>query len=92
MKPSLSDHEIPYFCWDRPLTVGEIKQKLRTTSGTEHERLVAWILREAAFDDVWQFVSPSEVSAVLPHIEPFLGRKREFWNYIIREWHALEKL
>jgi hypothetical protein len=92
MSVPLTDDEIPYFSWDRPLTVREIKEQLRSLSGFQRDRIMAWILREAAFADVWQFLSPEEVSARLPDIEPLLGRKRDFWKYIIREWHELGKL
>ncbi|MBI4604081.1 MAG: hypothetical protein HY721_19160 [Planctomycetes bacterium] len=92
MTPALKDDETPYFAWDRPLTVREIKERLRTSSGIERDRLVAWILREAAFRDVWQFLTPREVDVSLVRIERFLGRRRDFWRYIIREWHELGKL
>jgi hypothetical protein len=83
---------IPYFAWDRSLTVGQIKDQLRSLDGFEWNRLAAWILREAAFPDVWQFLTPREVSDHLTELEPFLGRRKDFWKYIIRTWHELGKL
>ncbi len=89
---SLLENEVPYFCWDRAITVSEIRRQLAEQSGVDWLNTAAWIMREAAFEDVWQFLSPREVSAHLDEIEPFLGRRRDFWKYIIREWHELGKL
>jgi len=74
------------------MTVGEIQAQLATLTGVEWDRLAGWIMREAAFPDVWQFLKPEEVSANLGRLERFLGRKRDFWKYIIGEWHELGKL
>ena len=92
MKTSFEETDIPYFSWDRKITVAEIRAELAATSGAEWDRLTSWIMREAAFPDVWEFVSPQEVAERLPHLSPFLGRKRDFWQYIIRQWHELGKL
>jgi hypothetical protein len=87
----LPDDTIPYFCWDRRLTVAEIKARLAAASGLERVRWASWIRREAAFEDVWTFLSPEEVRDHLTELRPFLGRKKEFWQYIIETWHELGK-
>ena len=86
------DNDIPYFSWDRPLTVREIKERLRSSSGLERARLAGWIMREAAFADVWQFLTPKEACSQLDELEPFLGRRRAFWQYILNAWHELGKV
>jgi hypothetical protein len=83
--------EIPYFAWDRAETAEDIRRRLRTGAETEWRRTAAWILREATPSDVWQFLSPPEVFAALPALEPLLGRKRDFWIYILNKWHELGK-
>jgi hypothetical protein len=87
-----NDAVIPYFAWDRNITAGEIRRRLENGSVEEKQSLAAWILREAAFDDVWQFLNPRTVGEMLPVINRQLGRKRDFWNYIIRTWHELGKV
>ena len=84
--------EIPYFAWDRAETAADIRRRLQTGSESERRRTVAWILREATPSDVWQFLSPGEVFAALPTLEPLLGRKRDFWIYILNKWHELGKI
>jgi len=93
MKPRrFKDDEIPYFSWDRSLTAGAIKQSLRTLKAFEWSRLAAWIMREAAFADVWQFLKPKEVYENYRDLEPFLGRRKAFWKYIMSTWHELGKI
>lgn len=86
------DNEVPYFSWDRPLTVRQIREQLRSSSGLERARLAAWVMREAAFADVWQFLTPKEAWNQLAELEPFLGRRRAFWRYILTTWHELGKV
>ena len=87
----LRDDEIPYFAWDRAWTVRDIADRLHGASGFEWTRIASWILREAAFDDVWRFLGPEEVRDHLEELLPLLGRSREFWKYIIGAWHKLGK-
>ncbi len=86
------DDTIPYFCWDRKLTEQEIKNQLKNSKGAERDQLMAWILREAAFKDVWRFLKPKEVADSLPRLQYSLGRWKDFWNYIINTWHELGKV
>lgn len=83
---------VPYFCWDRNLTEAQIKEQLKTFEGTERDQVIAWLLREAAFRDVWRFLTPKEVFNSLPRIQNSLGRWKDFWNYITRTWHELGKI
>ncbi|MCP4214341.1 MAG: hypothetical protein GY765_06775 [bacterium] len=86
------EKEIPYFCWDRNMTEQELETRLATLEGAEKDRLMAWLMREAAFRDVWRFVTPKEVAERLPGIQHMLGRWRGFWNYIIGAWRELGKI
>ena len=86
------DDCVPYFSWDRNLTEKEIKTRLKISNGVEKDRLIAWILREAAFRDVWKYLTPREVYECLPRIQHSLGRWKDFWNYITGAWHELGKI
>ena len=85
----LQDNQIPYFCWDRPLSVDDIKRKLKEGPSREWVQMTSLIMREAKFEDVWHFLSPLEVQARLNELLPFLGRKKHFWQYILRRWNEL---
>ena len=77
---------VPYFVWDEPMTVREIKDRLQTTSPPERNRLLGKILREAKDTDVWRFTSPEDVAAHWSALAPHLGRRREFWEFLLGQW------
>ena len=85
----LSNTAIPSFCWDRNWTVGEIKKRLREDNSFS---VIAWILREAKFSEVWNFVTPQQILTNFDKLESQLGRKAAFWRYILNEWRELGKL
>lgn len=92
IKKRLPEDEIPYFSWDRSWTTRDIRSSLKSSSGFDWIRLAAWIMREAAFRDVWQFLKPREVWDRISEIEPLLGRKKMFWKYILGAWHELGRI
>lgn len=77
---------VPYFLWDEPMTVAELRHKLRTSSPPERSRLLGKVLREARDTDVWRFTSPAEVVAQWPRLSRLLGRRRRFWQFLLDSW------
>lgn len=77
---------VPYFLWDEPMTVAELKRRLIAASDAERTRLLGKILREARDTDVWRFVSPREVWRNWDKLERHLGRRREFWKFLFESW------
>lgn len=84
--------DIPYFCWDRAWTETDIRRRLGESTGFEWIRLAAWIMREARFEDVWRFLRPVQVRDHLNELLPLLGRKKDFWSFIIGAWHELGRI
>jgi hypothetical protein len=82
------DAKRPYFLWDEDITIGELRERLERGSEYERTRLLAKMLREARDIDVWQFVTPGQVSASLPSLGRRLGRRRAFWEFLIHGWQA----
>jgi len=78
--PFFLDNDVPYFAWDRQLTVGAIRRSLLFGDSKEKKSMAAWLLREAAFDDVWYFLTPQLVAEMLPSINGQLGRKKDFYG------------
>jgi hypothetical protein len=83
---------VPYFLWDEPMTVAELRARLRTASPPERTRLLGKILREARDTDVWTFTSPTEVSRLWSELSRHLGRRRPFWEFLLRRWRDLNLL
>jgi hypothetical protein len=82
------DDAIPYFLWDHPMTVAELRRRLDGPP-EERYRYLGKILREAREPDVWRFTTPAEVVRHWNLLEPQLGRRREFWRFLIGKWREL---
>ncbi|HSN97740.1 MAG TPA: hypothetical protein VLS89_05555 [Candidatus Nanopelagicales bacterium] len=81
------DEAIPYFLWDDPIPVAEVRHHLATASPPERDRLLGKILREARDPDVWRFTTPREVAARFSALSRHLGRRRPFWEFLLNLWH-----
>lgn len=79
----------PYFLWDEPMTVAELKSKLASASEEERMRLLGKVLREARDPDVWFFTTPQELVSHWNEIERHLGRRRRFWMFLMGQWREL---
>jgi hypothetical protein len=79
-----------YFSWDEPTTVEELRTQLKHSPPEIRDRLLARILREARDTDVWKFTTLAEVVARWDDIAPQLGRRREFWEFLLRRWRESE--
>lgn len=79
----------PYFFWDRRITVAELRDALASTDHPEHLDLLAHLLREARPDEVWDYVTPRQVAAEWSRLAPRLGRRRDFWTWVIESWIQL---
>ncbi len=77
---------VPYFLWDEPMTVHELRQRLKMASAPEKARLLGKILREARDWEVWAFTTPEEVAGMWPKLAKHLGRRRPFWAFLLGEW------
>ena len=82
------DEAVPYFLWDDPMTVAQLRHRLATASLPERRRLLGKILREARDTDVWVFTTPHEVWSDWDGILPHLGRTRGFWTHLMGAWRA----
>jgi hypothetical protein len=86
----LEDPEgVPYFLWDEPMTLSELRARLQSASRAERLRLLGRILREARDTDVWRFTTPAEVLASWSELERYLGRRRAFWHFLLGRWQDL---
>ena len=76
----------PYFLWDEDISVDELRDRLKTGSEYERERLLGKMLREARDIDVWHFTTPSDVARALPALRRRVGRRFAFWSFLIEGW------
>lgn len=78
-----------WFPWDRALSAHETRVILADHRHPRRTAIIALILREARPDQVWDWLTPSEVAAALPTVEVRLGRARSFWRWLIARWRRL---
>ncbi len=60
-------------------------------SGAEDERrgvLLGKLMRQAKPDDVFLYISESEIRRSWERLEPHPGRTREFWRWLLETWKA----
>lgn len=74
------------------MTVAELRERLRTASPPERNRLLGKILREARDTEVWLFTTPAEVASSWHGISRNLGRRREFWEFLLESWSQQGRL
>jgi hypothetical protein len=79
-------NSVPYFLWDEPMTMAELKRRLASASEAERMRLLGKILREARDTDVWRFTTPQEVKKNWTVLSRYLGRRRAFWEFLFEAW------
>jgi hypothetical protein len=80
---------VPYFMWDEPLTLDDLRSRLAGSDEAERTRLAAKVMREARFDEAVQLVPVARIVAEYPQLRSNLGRRRAFWDFLIAEWRSL---
>jgi hypothetical protein len=76
----------PDFLWDERLTRDDLKKLLH---GEDHEARLyyaAKILREARFEEVWEYFPPAFMASHWEKLRWRLGRKKKFWEFIYTTW------
>lgn len=76
----------PYFLWDMDTTLAQFVQMLRTPDREVKAYLVGKLMRQAKPDDVFTFVKVDEIRELWPDVQPYLGRMRAFWHWLMAAW------
>lgn len=79
------EESIPYFLWDEPMTLRDLRERL-VRSDEDRIRLLGKILREAREQDIWLFTTAEEVNRRWNELERHLGRRRDFWRFLLGRW------
>lgn len=72
--------------WDYRYTVGQIKEMLAGENELQRIWLMAKILRDARYCDVWKFISLEDFLMYRERLMPRLGRQKEFWQFLYSRW------
>jgi hypothetical protein len=88
------DDIVPYFMWDYRYTVGEIKKMLAENDEDQRIWLMAKIMRDARYSDVWKFISLQDFLKYRERLmDGRLGREKGFWQFMYSQWlkHGIVK-
>ncbi len=76
----------PYFLWDVDVTSEELRQRLRLDDPDIRAQWQGRVMREARFEEVWDYLTLEEVLRDWPHITRHLGKSRAFWEFLLDGW------
>ena len=76
----------PYFLWDYNFSEEEVHELLSQQSFEKKKWLIARILEQARFEDVWKYLSVDDIQVALPLIR-MSPKKKEYWNHAIKVWN-----
>lgn len=80
------------FAWDRPETAESLRRRLVRENGQQWLRTVAWIMREARIEEVWDFLSLEEIAGRFAQIRPHLGRRLPVWESLLNAAQDLGRI
>ena len=84
MKPQ-NTHNYPYFLWDYELTEEQVRKILRGNNKVERQWLIARILTNAHFNDVWKYLTLKEVVDEFPHLH-MRSQIKDAWQRALTVW------
>ena len=79
--------EHPYFLWDYDLTEADVRSMLRNGDASERSWLAARIVESARYEDVWKYLTLTELRALFPHLQ-LKPQVRAAWEFALQTWDA----
>lgn len=76
----------PYFLWDMDMTLDSFRSALLDSDPEKRAYFVGKLMRQAKPDDVFRFVSVSEIRELWPSLGRYLGRTTAFWTWLLEAW------
>ncbi len=77
---------IPYFMWDERLSAGRIRNELSTAPKPRRIELMAKIMRDARLEDVWKFMTISDIVEHRDELFARLGWHKGLWVFLYNRW------
>lgn len=76
----------PYFLWDMKITEAELRERLQHPDPHIRAQWQGRVMREARFDETWQYLTLDEVLRDWEYLRRHLGRKRAAWESLLHGW------
>ena len=78
--------ERPWFLWSVEVTEEVFRERLRDEDPVIRAQWQGLLMREARWKEIWQYLRLRDVLGNWENIQRHLGRKREFWVWLIDGW------
>lgn len=76
----------PYFLWDTDMDLETFRDQLHDPDPAVRGYLAGKLMRQAKPDDVFTFLSLAEIEELWPHLQRYLGKRRDLWTWLLEEW------
>lgn len=76
----------PWFLWDMEIDEDAFRSRLQDPDPDVRAQWQGRLLREANFTEVWTYLTLTEVLANWDRISRHLGRRRDFWQWLLDGW------
>jgi hypothetical protein len=87
MCPSEQAAERPYFVWDYDLTDEHARAILAGDNEFEKIQMMTRIMESARWDDIWRYLTLSQICAHWDKIRPRMRREiRDLWAWALEVW------
>ncbi len=78
----------PWFLWDLDISEEEFQERLCHPDPDIRAQWQGRLMREANVSEVWTYLSLPEVLANWQRIARHLGRRRDFWQWLLDGWRS----
>ena len=75
----------PYFLWDYDLTEEQVREILRGDNKTERQWMMARILTNALYEDVWSYIRLSDLDREFANLR-MRPEVHEAWSHALTVW------
>ena len=75
----------PYFLWDYDLTDQQVREILAGDNKTERRWMMARILTNARYEDVWSYIRLSDLAREYPYLR-MRREVKEAWSHALTVW------
>lgn len=73
----------PWFLWDSSMTEEELRARLRDPDPAIRAQWQGVVLREARYQEVFDYLTLDTIDRDFSAIERHLGRRRAFWRWLL---------
>lgn len=81
----MSNRQKLYFLWDYDLTEDDVRKILHGKNEVEKIWMMSRILESAKYEDIWRFLTFSDVKRMYPKLKLKKPIKR-VWDYALNVW------